>query len=171
MQFIKNAGLGVQVAVVAGYLAAVGGHNVPMSLDNLNKMFKSEEEVVVLAKHVGGRVLQTPFFLVGMAIGIVMDVISLVVNTVRYTVQAIKKAYADYKKEDDNNADVESPNFGNLHSSLVNPKQAHTYCETNEDPSETPIQKNVTMFNSAVGKAAGKACNYVASFTCSSGTQ
>lgn len=161
MQFIKDAGFGIQVAVLQGYLAAVGGHNVVKSMKALGDINKDNLKEFENYKHVGGRVLQTPFFLVGMAIGIVADLFSGLVNGARWIVQSINKAYADYKAGGKDES-VESPDFGKLHSSLVNYKEAHTYCEMGKDPSETPIKENVTMFNDAVANAASKVCKDVA---------
>lgn len=177
MDFIKNAGFGVQVAVVSGYLAAVKGHNVVKSFEALGEINKASLKNIENYKHVGGRILQTPFFLVGMVAGIVMDLISLVVNGAKYIGQAIHnvcvvlKAKVTGKTEEIDNGDFCQLNFLDSHKGLVDPKNVDTYNTKDTQSildgktvqSETPIADNVTLFNT-------KVCDYVASFTCSSGT-
>ena len=165
MDFIKNAGFGVQVAVVSGYLAAVKGHNVVESFKALGDINKDNLKNIENYKHVGGRVLQTPFFLVGMVAGIVADVFSGLVNGAKYIGQAVYNLgvalNAKVTSVQPESGDLYELNFVESHKSLVDSKNASVKC--NEDPTDLgPIAHNVTMFNGAVANAASEACKDVA---------
>ncbi len=164
MDFIKNAGFGVQVAVVSGYLAAVKGHNVVESMKALGDINKQSLQNAENYKHVGGRVLQTPFFLVGMAIGIVADVFSGLVNGAKYIGQAIYNVCVVLKAKVTGNQVADDAycthDFAESHKSFVDPKKADE--KSDNDSDKGPIVQNVTMFNTAVAKATSDACTKVA---------
>jgi len=151
MDFIKNAGFGVQVAVVSGYLAAVKGHNVVKSFEALGEINKASLKNIENYKHVGGRILQTPFFLVGMVAGIVADVFSGLVNGAKYIGQAIYNVASE---------DYYALDFAGSHKNFVDPKNVDE--KSNNDSDKGPIVQNVTMFNTAVANAASEACKSVA---------
>lgn len=162
MDFIKNVGFGAQIAVVSGYLAAVKGHNVVESVKALGGINKEHLKDINNYKHVAGRVFQTPLFLVGMAIGIVADLLSGVVNGLSYVFQhsynAVAASKAKVTKVAAEDKDYFKPNLAELHKNFVDPKNVDATVEHET----APIAENVSMFNGHVAQKANEVCQAIA---------